>query len=145
STQVNDDAASGFLDFLHRFVQLLSAVATSRMEYITSQALRVHTYWDIFCAIEFLYTTSDKRNVLLTVNLVLVSQSLTRTEISRQLGFDHSTHLGLVMAAPFNKLLNRDHLQIVLIRKPAQFFRARHGSGIIFRHNFTQHAGRTKS
>src|SRR5699024_12057325 len=44
STQVNDDAASGFLDFLHRFVQLLSAVATSRMEYITSQALRVHTY-----------------------------------------------------------------------------------------------------
>src|SRR5699024_9833161 len=97
------------------------------------------------CTSEIFWLTNDKCHVLLAINLMLVAKCSERTKVRRQPGFHEAAHLSLIVAAPLNELLDGDHLQIVLIRKTSQLFRARHRGRVFFRDDLTQHTGWTQS
>src|SRR5205823_1774834 len=76
-------------DHAHRRMQLPTAVAPSRAEYVAGEALRVHSHQHV---LPVLYLPADQRHVLGRVHIVAVAHDAELTERCRHARFGHPMH-----------------------------------------------------
>src|SRR5439155_1937798 len=76
-------------DHAHRRMQLPTAVAPPRAEYVAGEALGVHPHQHVLPVLDL---PADQGHVLGRVHIVAVAHDAELTERCRQAGFGHTVH-----------------------------------------------------
>ncbi len=139
---VQHHAAPLARDHRHRGVELGSAVATTRAEHVTGQALGVHAHQHVVAlAVRAGDVAAHQRDVFDVFVDAGVADGAKLPVPRRDTGFGDARDVLLVLAPPFDDVGDGDQRKVVFVGEDPEFVRLGHGAFVLLADDLADRAG----